>query len=136
MKTWFLAAATATLTALLPTVTQASDVGVSIHFNQPGVFGRVDFGRHPQPYPQPRYVAPPPVVMQPLRVLAPFEHQRHWNRYCHLYNACGVPVVFVQPEPHRRYVVPAYSHRHDGHRDVPVAPRGYGAYGPRGWYGG
>ena len=28
---------------------QAADVGVSIGFSQPGVYGRVDIGRYPQP---------------------------------------------------------------------------------------
>ena len=38
---------------------RATDVGVSIGFSQPGVYGRVDIGR----YPQPVLIAPRPVVI-------------------------------------------------------------------------
>lgn len=44
----------------------ATDVGVSVQISQPGVYGRVDIGRFPQPavvVPQPVIVQPPPVVV-------------------------------------------------------------------------
>ena len=44
----------------------AADVGVSIQFSQPGVFGRVDIGQFPQPQvivTQPVIVAPAPPAM-------------------------------------------------------------------------
>ena len=46
----------------------AADVGVSVEISQPGVFGRIDIGRFPQPaviVPQPMIIAPPVVRVQP-----------------------------------------------------------------------
>jgi hypothetical protein len=44
----------------------AADVGVSIQFSQPGLFGRVDVGQ----YPQPQVIVPEPVMIErPPRAL-------------------------------------------------------------------
>lgn len=122
------------LIALAPTA-QAMDVGVSVQISQPGVHGRIDIGRFPSPVlvqAQPVVVAPLPSPVQPIYMWVPYEHQRHWHRYCASYRACGVPVYFVQdawyqrtvmappppvyapPPPPPRYE-PTYRHSHHGH---------------------
>ncbi|KQY86054.1 hypothetical protein [Pelomonas sp. Root1444] len=95
---------------------QATDVGVSIGFSQPGVYGRVDIGR----YPQPMLIAPQPVLIgrpayrEPVYLWVPVEHRRDWRRHCYHYGACGAPVYFVQDNWYRQNVI---VHRdHDGWR--------------------
>lgn len=96
----------------------AADVGVSIGFDQPGVYGRIDIGRVPAPpvlvYPQPIVVAPTPVAVyrQPIYLHVPPGHARNWDRHCRRYQACGQPVYFVQDGWYRDVYVPAYH----GHR--------------------
>lgn len=80
---------------------RATDVGVSIAISQPGVYGRVDIGRFPQPaviVPQPVIIAPQPVVVapQPVYMWVPKGHRKDWSKHCRHYNACGVPVYFVR----------------------------------------
>ncbi|MBP6775818.1 MAG: hypothetical protein KA151_01060 [Piscinibacter sp.] len=92
-----LALAGATLSPALA----ATSVGVSVSVVQPGIYGRIDIGGFPQPaviYPQPVVYAPPPVavVHQPVYLYVPPGHQKHWGKHCGRYNACGVPVYFVQ----------------------------------------
>ena len=51
------------LLATAASAVNATDVGVSVQISQPGVYGRVDIGRFPQPQvivAQPVVVAPPP----------------------------------------------------------------------------
>ena len=79
----------------------STSVGVSVSVVQPGVYGRIDIGSFPQPavvYPQPVVYAPPrvAVVQQPVYLYVPPGHQKHWGKHCGRYNACGVPVYFVQ----------------------------------------
>lgn len=79
----------------------ATDIGVSIEFSQPGVYGRIDVGRYPQPalvVPQPVIIAPPRAVAPPPPVYmwVPYGHRKDWKKQCHRYNACGVPVYFVR----------------------------------------
>jgi hypothetical protein len=101
----------------------AADVGVSIGFSQPGVYGRVDIGRFPQPV----LVAPHPVLVTPRHAyradpvylwVPPFERAQ-WGRYCGRYNACGAPVYFVQDRWYRDHVVAQrrYDHRYDRRDD-------------------
>jgi len=62
MKKFLLAAG---LTLAAPAF--AADVGVSIEISQPGVYGRIDMGRFPQPQvivAQPIFVQQPTVVVQ------------------------------------------------------------------------
>jgi hypothetical protein len=86
---------------------QAADVGVSVQISQPGVYGRIDIGRFPQPQvvvAQPviihRVPAPPPQVVlapvQPVYMWVPPGHRKNWRKHCGRYGACGVPVYFVQ----------------------------------------
>jgi hypothetical protein len=92
--------------ATLPAA-QAADVGVSIGFSQPGVYGRVDIGR----YPQPMLIAPQPVIIgspvyaDPVYLWVPPEHRRDWRHQCYRYRACGAPVYFVEDGWYRQNVV-------------------------------
>jgi hypothetical protein len=75
------------------------DVGVSVEISQPGVYGRVDIGRFPQPQvvlAQPVIIARPRMRPEPVYMWVPPGHRKHWSRYCGRYQACGVPVYFVQ----------------------------------------
>jgi len=103
----------------------AADVGVSVTISEPGVYGRVDIGRFPQPQvivPQPVIIAPPRVVAgpppQPIYMWVPYEHRRDWAHHCARYNACGVPVYFVRHDWYQREVGPHRRHdergRHEG----------------------
>jgi hypothetical protein len=97
--------ATAGLAAL--PAAQAADVGVSIGFSQPGVYGRVDIGRYPQPVliaPQPVIVGRPVYRAEPVYLWVPPEHRRDWRRHCYHYGACGAPVYFVQDGWYRENV--------------------------------
>ncbi|MFZ6647250.1 hypothetical protein ACO0LO_16110 [Undibacterium sp. TJN25] len=91
----------------------AADVGVSINFAQPGVYGRVDIGAVPAPQvvytrPQVIYAPQPGVVVEPLYLYVPIAHQRNWRRYCGGYHACGQPVYFVQENWYRNVYAPRY----------------------------
>lgn len=127
---------------LAGTPAQATDVGVSIGFSQPGVYGRVDIGR----YPQPALVAPRPVIIgrpvyrEPVYLWVPPGHQRNWSKHCRQYGACGRPVYFVQDNWYREHVVvhrePAWRRdrdrrddrhkHHHGHHDRDDRGRGHG----------
>lgn len=101
--------------AALPAA-HAADVGVSIGFSQPGLYGRVDVGRYPSPVliaPQPVYVGRPAYRADPVYLWVPPEHRRDWRHNCRRYNACGAPVYFVEDGWYRQNVI---VHR-DDHRD-------------------
>ena len=92
--------------AALAAPAQAADVGVSIGISQPGVYGRIDIGR----FPQPQVIVQQPVIIQqqyyrqpvqPVYLWVPPGHQQNWARYCGRYNACGAPVYFVQDRWYR-----------------------------------
>jgi hypothetical protein len=99
-------------------VSYATDVGVTVEISQPGVYGRIDIGRFPQPavvVPQPVIIAPPPpsvVRPQPIYVWVPYGHRKNWAKYCRQYNACGYPVYFVRHDWYREHV----RHRDDDRR--------------------
>ncbi len=108
---------------------QAADVGVSVQVSQPGVYGRIDIGRFPQPQvvvQQPLIIAAPPppraVVVappQPVYMWVPPGHQKNWRKHCRHYNACGVPVYFVDDGWYRQNVHargPAHYAAPDGRR--------------------
>lgn len=82
----------------------AADVGVSIQISEPGVYGRIDVGRFPQPQ---VVVAQPIIVQRPVHVVqrpepvymwVPPGHRKNWKKHCRDYNACGVPVYFVKDQ--------------------------------------
>jgi hypothetical protein len=94
----------------------ATDVGVSVSVNQPGVYGRIDIGRFPQPQvvvAQPVIIQQPAVVVarpEPVYLYVPYDHRKNWRRHCHRYDACGSPVYFVQ---HGWYQQRLQRHDHD-----------------------
>lgn len=106
---------------------EAADVGVSISVSQPGVYGRIDIGRFPNPViisPQPVIIAAPPRPLvvaqaqpQPVYLWVPPGHQKDWRRHCARYGACGVPVYFVQEGWYRQHVHkgPGRAHPGKGH---------------------
>lgn len=128
-----------------PGAARAADVGVSVQISQPGVYGRIDIGRlpvpqvvlpnpvlitPPRPLPPPRVVVgvappPPPPPQQPIYMWVPPGHQKNWRKHCHRYNACGVPVYFVQDRWYDEHVRPGRGggdhgrghDRRDDHRD-------------------
>ena len=121
---------------VLPTA-QAADVGVSIAISQPGVFGRVDIGRFPQPQvilPQPVIITPPRAVVvrpEPVYLWVPLDHRKNWAVHCREYHACGVPVYFVRHDWYDQHVRKAEGRReerderHDRHDDHDRG-KGYG----------
>jgi hypothetical protein len=102
-------------------------IGISIGISQPGVYGRIDIGRFPNPVvvaPQPVIIVPPPppaygrpVVVappQPVHLWVPPGHQKNWRKHCHRYGACGVPVYFVRDEWYRQHVLRGPGREHPG----------------------
>lgn len=94
----------------------AADVGVSVSISQPGVYGRIDVGR----FPQPALVMAQPVIVQrpvvayrpePVYMWVPPAHRANWRHHCGVYGACGVPVYFVQDRWYHDHV--RYPDRRD-----------------------
>lgn len=112
----------------------AADVGVSVSVSQPGVYGRVDIGRFPQPQvvvAQPVVIAQPQVVVaqpvQPVYLYVPAGHRKHWHKHCHRYEACGQPVYFVRHDWYQQqHVVVEHRHHHYGNKH---AHKGHGGRG-------
>jgi hypothetical protein len=77
-----------------------TNVGVSIGINQPGVYGQINIGN----YPPPRVINQQPIVIvqspvrEPLYLYVPPGHQKHWEKHCREYGACGRPVYFVRED--------------------------------------
>jgi hypothetical protein len=95
-----------------------TNVGVSIGINQPGVYGQINIGN----YPQPRVINQQPIVImqspvrEPMYLYVPPGHQKHWEKHCREYNACGRPVYFVRED----WVRERYEQErrgHDGRRE-------------------
>jgi hypothetical protein len=42
-------------------------------------------------------------------------HEKHWNKHCAEYNACGRPVYFVRDDWYNNEYVPHYQHDRDDH---------------------
>ena len=115
MKSTLAAALATSLLVALPA--QAADVGVSVSISQPGVYGRVDIGR----FPQPQVVVTQPVIIQrqvmvvqapePVYMWVPPGHRKNWRKHCGQYQACGVPVYFVKDDWYDREV------KEHGHKD-------------------
>ncbi len=119
-------------TMLMPCATQAADVGVSIQFSQPGVYGRIDLGQYPQPQviaPQPVVVVPPPPAMpppEPVYLWVPPGHRMHWEKHCHEYHACGHPVYFVDHDWYMNHVMAQAPHEHGDGEEHRGHGRGHG----------
>ena len=110
----------AAVLALSGVAAHATDVGVSVSINQPGVYGRIDIGEAPPPaviYAQPVIIQRPAVVVhqpRPVYLKVPPGHERNWGKHCHRYDACGVPVYFVKYEERSR---DRDDHHHHHDRD-------------------
>jgi hypothetical protein len=97
----------------------AGDVGVSITLGQPGFFGQIEIGNAPQPqviYQQPVVVVQSPAYVSapPIYLHVPPGHEKHWNKHCAQYNACGRPVYFVRDDWYNNEYVPRYQQGDDG----------------------
>jgi len=109
----------AAVVALVSPLAFATNVGVSVEVSKPGVYGRVDIGRFPQPavvMPQPVIIAPPRVVVapaQPVYMWVPPGHRKKWSKHCGQYNACGQPVYFVRDDWYDSHV--RHVDDHPGH---------------------
>ncbi len=94
----------------------ATDVGVSIGINQPGVYGRIDIGRFPQPQlivQRPVLVVQQQVRPAPIYLRVPPGHRQNWRKHCRAYGACGTPVYFVQERWYQDHVVRPMPRRDD-----------------------
>lgn len=107
--------------ALLAAPAFATDVGVSVSVSQPGVYGRIDIGKFPQPQvvvAEPVIIARPRVVVaqpvQPVYMWVPPGHQKNWGKHCHRYGACGTPVYFVQEDWYQSNVMHGGQGGHEG----------------------
>jgi hypothetical protein len=117
-RSFVAAAAVAAAVLAVASPAQAADVGVSVQVSQPGVYGRIDIGKFPQPavvvaapvvVTRPVVVAPAPTVVvarpEPVYMWVPPGHRRNWRKHCGSYNACGVPVYFVQDGWYQQHVM-------------------------------
>ncbi len=95
----------------------AADVGVSINVDQPGLYGQINIGNVAPPqviYSQPVIVQRAPEYRGgPLYLHVPPGHEKHWNKHCAEYNACGRPVYFVREDWYNNEYAPSRS-RDDG----------------------
>jgi hypothetical protein len=98
----------------------AADVSVAVNVNVPGVYGQIALGELPPPeliLPRPVVAVPARVVMagpppEPLYLHVPPGHEKHWEKHCREYNACGRPVYFVS----HRWYQDVYAPRHESRR--------------------
>ena len=134
----FIKALTVSALVLAVGSAHAADVGVSVQISQPGVYGRIDLGRFPQPavvVAQPVWVAPPVVVAgprpEPVYMWVPPGHRKNWRQHCRRYQACGTPVYFVQDRWYRSHVAPPpqYHDRRDDDRGRHGRGHGHGRGG-------
>ncbi len=115
------------LFAILLTATAlpaAAEVGVSVTVGQPGFYGHIELGDYPKPrliFPEPVLIQPVPVAfgVQPVYLHVPPGHEKHWNRHCRKYDACGRPVYFVDDGWYNQVYVREYRREHgdDDHHD-------------------
>ncbi len=100
----------------------ATDVGVSVSVSQPGFYGRIEIGDLPRPVvinTRPVIIEQRPVVVHaaPVFLRVPPGHRKHWSKHCHEYQACGVPVQFVDERWYNDVYVPRQKGRKDDDRD-------------------
>jgi len=116
-KQWLAGLALALPMALIGAQAMAADVGVSVTVGQPGFYGRIDIGPPPPPA---AFIYAQPVIIQqlrgpaypPLYLRVPPGYERHWDKHCRRYDACGRPVYFVRDDWYRHQ----YVERRDGYR--------------------
>jgi hypothetical protein len=109
--------------------------GVSVTMGAPGFYGRIEMGGLPDPpqliFPHPVLIAPVPVGVvapAPVYLHVPPGHEKHWDKHCASYHACGMPVYFVRESWYNNVYVPAY-------RDGRVQGGGGGDHGDHGDHG-
>ena len=112
----------ATLLGVCTVPAFAGDVGISISVGQPGFYGQIDIGNIPRPpvvYAQPVVIARAPeyVSTQPVYLHVPPGHEKHWDKHCAQYRACGRPVYLVRDDWYNNEYVPRYRHHDDDDRD-------------------
>ena len=112
----------ATLLGVCTVPAFAGDVGISISVGQPGFYGQIDIDNIPRPpvvYAQPVVIARAPeyVSAQPVYLHVPPGHEKHWDKHCAQYRACGRPVYFVRDDWYNNEYVPRYKHHDDDDRD-------------------
>ena len=126
MKSFAVLALLAAATVAAPcSSARAAEIGVSIDISQPGVYGRIDIGRFPQPQlvvQQPVIITRAPAVRaEPVYLWVPPGHRQDWRHHCAEYRACGVPVYFVQDRWYGEHVRPhahePFERREDRHED-------------------
>ena len=122
MKRFGLALLWMTASAVTPSF--AADVAVSVSVGQPGFYGRIEIGDFPRPqlvYAEPVIVHRVAAVPEPVYLVVPPGHAKHWGKHCAQYQACGRPVYFVQQSWYDDVYVPRYQERHrkgsDEHHD-------------------
>ncbi len=118
MKRFLIAAALAAFSATTPAF--AADLGISLNIGQPGFYGRLDIGGHPQPqviYRHPTMVERVDLGRAPIYLHVPLAHARHWSRHCREYNACGERVLFVRDSWYNREYAPRYRQQHGNRQD-------------------
>ncbi len=104
-----------------PLLALAVNVGVTVNLGDPNFYGQIDMANAPPPpvlYGTPVMIQPVPagVVIQPIYLRVPEMQSRNWRRYCRAYNACGVPVYFVQENWYSNVYAPQYRSRYmQGH---------------------
>jgi hypothetical protein len=87
------------------------------------ISGSIDIHGLPHPpllvLPTPVIVTPGPAVVErePVYLHVPADHRKHWDRYCHQYNACGEHVYFVQDNWYQNVYVPHRAHYEHDHHD-------------------
>jgi hypothetical protein len=111
MRTFLILALFASAPAL------ATDVSVSVAIGDPRFYGQIEIGS----FPKPRLIFPTPIVIQvipagvvrePRYLRVPPGHEKHWDKHCAKYNACGVPVYFVEDDWYNTVYAPAYKAKH------------------------
>jgi hypothetical protein len=113
------------LPAASPAWSAQVDVGVSVQISQPGIYGRIDIGR----YPQPQVIATRPVFItqpQPVYMWVPPGHRKHWRQHCGAYGACATPVVFVRDDGYDRNARPYGERKNRGKGKGYGKPHGKG----------
>ncbi len=104
----------------------STDVGISVSVSQPGFYGRIEIGDLPRPVvinTRPVIVERRPVVVHaaPIFLRVPPGHRKHWSKHCHEYQACGVPVQFVDERWYNDVYLPRQNGRGNDDRE-----RGHG----------
>lgn len=125
----------ATGIALLMASVARAEGSFSMTMGAPGFYGRIDIGGLPLPhppeliFPQPVLIAPRPVgvvVPAPVYLHVPPGHEKHWEKHCGAYHACGMPVLFVRDTWYDQVYVPAYRTKQKGGRGPAAYDHGHG----------